>query len=124
MIKLAVFDIPDSLAAVADELLLQLKAQLEAEASTGASSEPTAELTSNKQRVQVLMDRCKRAGREIRKADVIAVCDVDESQFYKWQRGGHVADSVRRRIEKTLAMPAADFLERLDHARPTFALRI
>lgn len=127
MIQLVVIRMPDNLGATVDDLLLQLKTNLEAEsgrltAGSNAGCLNTAESRpTNKGQVEGLKQRC--LPREVKTADVIVVADVDESQFFKWQRGAYVGKRTRVKIETTCALSALEFLKRLDapvleHFRP------
>jgi len=78
----------------------------------GARANPAIAPLSNRQKVRALIRRCEDAGREIRVRDVITVADIDESLFFKWQRGEHVSENVRRRCDRTVALSPQEFIVR------------
>jgi hypothetical protein len=98
-----VLNLPQSAWPAAEPLVARLK-----ELESGATK-PATPLT-NRQKVRALIRRCEDAGREVRVKDVIAVVDIDESLFYKWQRGDHVSRSLGKRCEDVVALSADHFL--------------
>lgn len=117
MIRVVTIDLPDHLAPAVDQFVTELTERLEAvEAADKALSEAKESVPPNKLLVQGLGARCKKAGREIEVRDVIAMADVDDSEFYKWQRGGYVGKKTRLKCNTVVRLSAEDFLRRLDHA--------
>jgi|GEM_PF-6014785 len=120
MIRIVALDIPDRLGGIADRLLERLREELEAAdqlPTSGASeTEPnsaSAPLT-NKHKVEALQRRCTRINRTVKTADVALVADVDESEFFKWQRGAYVGRNTRRKCDDAVNLSAEEFLRRLD----------
>jgi hypothetical protein len=112
--KIIVVQLDDSLSSAAAAIIAQLQ-ELGAEPDTAALAReqtPTPPLP-NRPKMDGLKARCGTK-REIRTDDVILVSGVDESQFYRWQRGAYVGKNTRCKIEGALALSAAEFLTRLD----------
>ncbi len=119
MVRIIHIDIPDQLAWLADELMNRLRDELAAAeqtitpASSGMGGRLVPDTLRNRPKVRALQGRCQRLARPIRTSDVVMVADVDESQFFKWQRGSRVGHGVQSRCERAVSLPAEEFLRRL-----------
>lgn len=71
-------------------------------------------LTTNERKVEALRHRAAQRGQTVLKKHVIYVAGIDESLFYKWQRGEYVSNNVRSSCEETVSLSAEEFLRRLN----------
>jgi hypothetical protein len=70
--------------------------------------------SNNRAKVDGLRDRCREVGRDVKVADVIAVANLDDSEFFKWQRGASVGANTRQKCQETVELDAKEFLRRLN----------
>jgi len=103
-------EIDESFLATAEPLIEQLK-QLERRAVQPAGQ------SINRQKVRDFIRRCKLDGHEVQVKAIIAVADIDESQFHKWQRGEQVSLNVRLRCEEVICLATDEYLRRYQSAQ-------
>lgn len=108
MIRVIAIDVPNELASEADRLVEQLRIDLAALSQDGFP--PAETVAPNKLKVQALIARCARAGFHVRVSDVQRAAAVDESDFFKWQRGATVHKSTKAKCERVIFLSADEFL--------------